>query len=330
MMDNLAFIWVLIIGFSILMYVILDGFTLGIGILLPWLNPRERDIAMSVVLPNWDGNQTWLVLGGAALYGAFPLAFSTILPILYLPLLLMVLALLFRGVAFEFHQKTKRGRKLWDNAFTLGSLSATLIQGIMLGAFVQGLVLATPNNSLQWFTPFSLFTGCALVCGYTLLGASRLILKTENGLQEKMYRLAKVCAILVGCCLIITSIWTYWVHPVLPYQPWFFKDKLWLIGSLPLIGMLSLLGLFIALAKRRQRLPYWLTIGIFLCGYTGFIISVWPNIVPYSITIEQAAAPASSLAFMLIGAAIMLPVLLFYTWYSYPIFRGKIEQTIHY
>jgi cytochrome d ubiquinol oxidase subunit II len=308
------------------MYVILDGFTLGIGILLPFLKEQERNIAMSVILPNWDGNQTWLVLGGAALYGAFPLAFSTILPILYLPLLLMVLALLFRGVAFEFHLKTKRGRKLWDGAFMLGSLSATLIQGLMLGAFVQGFEMAEPSHSLQWLTPFSLFTGCALVCGYTLLGASRLILKTQANIQAKMYLLAQFCAVLVGFCLIIASVWTYFVHPF-AIQAW---DKSGYIILLPFGAVLMLSGLFLTLAKRHEWLPYWLTIGIFLCSYTGFIISVWPNIVPYSITITQAAAPASSLTFMLVGAGIMLPVLLFYTWYSYHIFRGKIEQTISY
>ena len=193
----------------------------------------------------------------------------------------------------------------------LGSLSATLIQGIMLGAFVQGFTLTGPSHPLQWLTPFSLFTGCALVCGYTLLGASRLILKTQNGIQAKMYRLARNSAILVSCCLIIASVWTYWVHPAV-IQLWFPQDKLGLIALLPLTAIVMLIGLFIALAKQHERLPYWLTIGIFLCSYLGFIISVWPDIVPYSITIEQAAAPASSLSFMLVGAGIMLPVLLVY------------------
>jgi len=332
-MDQLALIWILIIGFSILMYVVLDGFTLGIGMLFPFLKQGERNIAMSAVLPNWDGNQTWLVLGGAALYGAFPLAFSTLLPLLYMPLLVMVIALLLRGVAFEFHLKTKRGRKLWDSAFIGGSFIATFIQGILLGAFVQGFNLndnsILPNNYLQWLTPFSVFTGSALVCGYVLLGSSRLIIKTTGVIQAKMYRLAIISAILVGVCLVVASIWTYFVRPTV-IQQWFPKEQLWSIALLPLNALAALLGLLTALYRRYEILPYWLAILIFLCSYAGFIFSVWPNIVPYSISIWQAAAPASSLSFMLIGAGIMLPVLLFYTWYSYYIFRGKIHETISY
>jgi cytochrome d ubiquinol oxidase subunit II len=332
-MIDLTLIWILIIGFGIIMYVLLDGFTLGTGMLMSFMNDYERNLAMSMILPNWDGNQTWLVLGAATLYGAFPTAFSLLLPALYLPLFIMIIALLFRGVAFEFRLKADVGRKNWDRCFIGGSLVATFIQGMLLGTFIQGFALSNnplmPISSLAWISPFSLFTGLGLVFGYCLLGAGRLVLKTEHSVQDKMYGLAKVAAILVAICAVITTIWTPFVHPLVEIR-WFHSPYFYYIAILPIIGAASMLGILFTIYKRYEALPYWLTIVVFLCSYAGFIISVWPYIIPYSMTIWQAASPHGSLLFMLVGACIMLPILLFYTWYSYRIFRGKVKDVISY
>lgn len=332
-MTDLALIWILIIGFGIFMYVLLDGFTLGTGMLMAFMNDYERNLAMSMILPNWDGNQTWLVLGAATLYGAFPQAFSTLLPLLYLPLFAMILALLFRGVAFEFRLKADQGRKNWDRCFIGGSLVATLIQGMLLGAFIQGFHLsdnpAVPLDTYEWISPFSLFTGIGLVFGYCLLGAGRLILKTEHSVQNKMYRFARISAALVALFAVLTTLWTPFVHPLVQ-QRWFDSPYLCYIAIFPIVGAAAMLGIFMGIHRRYEALPYWLTILVFLCSYGGFVISVWPYIIPYSLTIWQAASPPGSLAFMLVGAVIMLPVLLFYTWYSYRIFRGKVKDVISY
>lgn len=327
----LPLIWLAIIGFCIIMYVILDGFTLGTALLFPFLREQERDIAMSMLLPTWDGNQTWLVLGGASLYGAFPLAFSILLPVFYLPLLYLVVALLFRGVAFEFRLKAApHAKKYWDLLFIAGSLVTTLVQGYVLGNFVQGFVL---NNGLFDVRPdnilFTIMTALSLVFGYSLLGACRLILKTNGALQAKMYRLAKLLVLIVMLAIITVSIWTPFVYPRVQ-QVWFNLHYLPYLAILPAITAICFVMLLRALAKRREISPYWLAVLLFLCPYVGFIISIFPYIVPYQIDLWQAAADKSSLLFLLVGACIMLPVLLIYTGYAYRIFKGKVNETISY
>ncbi|MBL4647682.1 MAG: cytochrome d ubiquinol oxidase subunit II [Gammaproteobacteria bacterium] len=332
-MHWLPLIWIGIIGFGIIMYLILDGFTLGTGMMMPFLSTHERNLAMSAILPTWDGNQTWLVLGAATLYGAFPIAFSTILPILYLPLILMVIALLFRGVVFEFRLKSTKGVKHWDMAFIIASLTVTFIQGLILGNTVEGFplmpnVTVPPDNN--FLTPFSLFTAISLVFGYSLLGSTRLILKTEGALQQKMYRVAKVCAIALAIAMIVVSLWTPLLRDNIAAR-WFDPRYQYYLAILPTITGGLFYGLFYLLFRHRgEASPYWLSVALFVCAYIGFIISIFPYIVPYHITIFQAAAPDNTLKFLLVGGVIMLPLLLIYTGYSYHIFKGKVKDVIHY
>jgi cytochrome bd ubiquinol oxidase subunit II len=327
----LPVIWADIIGFCILMYVILDGFTLGTGMLMPWLDEHERDQAISVILPNWDGNQTWLVLGGACLYGAFPQAFGILLPLLYLPLLLMVLALLFRGVAFEFRLKSLRGKGAWDWCFIIGSVVATFVQGVILGAFIQGFDYPSMGElpSFIWLSPYTVFTGVALVFGYALLGATRLILKTEGSIGPKMQRIAKRLALLIILFALVVSIWTPFMAPSI-FINWFQPGRTWLLVLMPTLTFFIWLWLMLALHKGKEHAPFWASILIFCCCFTGFAIGVWPDIVPHHMSIWAAASPPGSLIFMLVGAVIMIPVLLIYTGYSYRIFGGKVRDLIQY
>tara|TARA_Y100000815_G_scaffold172001_1_gene156375 strand:- start:598 stop:1590 length:993 start_codon:yes stop_codon:yes gene_type:complete len=330
MMTYLPLIFIAMIGFMIIMYVVLDGFTLGTGMLLPFMAKAERDIAMSVILPTWDGNQTWLVLGAATLYGAFPMAFSLLLPALYIPLLLMVVALLFRGVVFEFRLKSTH--VAWDIIFSIASLCVTLIQGFMLATFIQGFTISQDVTVIAHtaaMTPFTAVTAVSLVCGYSLLGATRLILKTTDSIQAKMFKISITLSIFIAVAMVIVSLMTLFVHPEVK-QLWF-NQKYWLgLSILPLITGFLFLGLWYSLKKRKEILPYWLSVFIFLCPYAGFVVSVYPYIVPYHITLWQAAAPSNSLSFLLVGAVIMLPVLLIYTGYSYHIFKGKVKDVLHY
>lgn len=316
--------WLAIIGFCIIMYIILDGFTLGTGMLLIFLTADERSLATSVILPTWDGNQTWLVLGMAALYGSFPFAFSELLPALYLPLLIMVVALLLRGVVFEFRMKSDAGQARWDKIFSAAALVVTLVQGYILGTFIQGFNQdATPSI---WF---DLMTGCALVIGYSLLGATRLILKTEHSIQAKMFTIARKLSWVLIALIGVVSLWTPFIYPLVKNR-WFNPQLMPYLAILPCATLLIFIALLYCLKKRYERLPYWLTVVFFLCPYVGFLISVFPYIVPYRLTIWEAAAPTSSLTFILVGACIMLPVLLAYTFYSYRIFRGKVNEIVHY
>lgn len=324
-MDLLPLAWAFVIAFCIVMYVILDGFTLGAGMLILFLEPEERDGAMSVLLPTWDGNQTWLVLGGASLYGAFPLAFSILLPKFYLPIFLMVIALLFRGVVFEFRLKADiPHRKIWDGIFALASLIVTLIQGVVLGNFISGI-----KTDVGAIIPFTVFTGLGLIFGYCLLGSTRLILKTSGSLQNKMRYLAywSLAGVIIG--MGIASLWTPQLNPLI-YQRWFGENHWIYLMILPYISALAVAILLWGLYKKEEKLPFWCAVVLFLCAYIGFIISIFPYVVPFQQTIWQAAAPDSSLRFLLFGVIIMLPVLLLYTGYSYHIFRGKVKNVFHY
>jgi len=331
-MNNLALVWGLIIGFCIVMYVVLDGTTLGIGLILPWLSDEDRDIAMSVVLPTWDGNQTWLILGTAALYGAFPLAFSLLLPHLYLPLLLMGLALLFRGIAFEFRLKDTEHRRKWDRLFFFGSLVATIIQGRVLGHFVEGFQFTTTTllpPDVGWFESFSNFTAISLIIGYGLLGSTRLIVKSEGHLQRQMFYYAKWFAALIAIASIIASLWSPFINEHV-YQRWFDMDHWIYLAPLPIINGCAFLALIMSLQARNDMVPYWASIVLFICPFIGFVISIYPYIIPYHIPYWEAAAPQNTLRFILIGAVVMLPILVFYTSYAYWIFRGKVKHIIGY
>lgn len=333
-MTVLPIVWASIIAFCIVMYVILDGFTLGTGMLMGLTaDTQERDVMISVVLPTWDGNQTWLVLGGASLYGAFPLAFSTILPHFYLALFCMVLALLLRGVIFEFRLKSQAHKKFWDPIFIAACLIVPFIQGTILGNYVQGFVFTDGNThdigASHFLNGFAIFAGICLILGYALLGTTRLIYKTSGKLQEKMYRLAPwlATAVLIGLGLISLSM--LYVHPQVK-ERWFDPKIITWMMLPPSIMTIAYLALLRAVIKRYEYLPYAMTVLIFLCGFSGLAISLYPFLVPYQISVWEAAAPSNTLSFILVGAIIMLPVLLAYTGFSYRIFRGKVNESIHY
>lgn len=330
-MFDLPLIWAFLIASFVIIYVILDGFDLGIGILYPFIQSHsDRDIMMNSVAPFWDGNETWLVLGGASLYAAFPIAYSILLSTLYMPIMIMLAALIFRGVAFEFRFKSKKSRLLWDMSFSLGSLTAAFMQGLILGTFILGYSNSSAENSpFIWITPFSIMTGIAVICGYAMLGATWLINKTHSHIQEVMFKVAKIILPLIAGFVMIVSLWTPFTAPRL-ISIWFkYPDALYL-APLPIATFL-LLGInWLSLIYRYEKLPFMLTIAVFILCYIGFGISSWPYIVPHTITIWQAAANDKSLRFILVGALILLPVLISYSIYSYYIFRGKVDTETGY
>ena len=327
---DLAFIWAGLIAFAVLVYVILDGFDLGIGILFPFgKSERDRDMMMNSVAPVWDGNETWLVLGGGGLFAVFPLAYAIVMPALYMPINLMLLALVFRGVSFEYRWRTVRGKGIWDAAFFGGSFVAALCQGIALGALVQGIEVddrAYAGGWFDWLTPFSILTGFAVVVGYALLGATWLVLKTENELQIQMQRyswwLGAATLFLIGIVSVMTPF----------QQPEYFQRWFNLPGSLfSMIVPILMLGLtwrfFSGLNDGNDLQPFLSALGFFIVSFIGIGISFYPMMAPPSLTIWEAAAPDSSLAFALVGAVILVPIIVAYTAYAYWVFRGKMDPS---
>ena len=323
----LPLIWAGIIGLGVFMYVLMDGFDLGIGILFRFAeSEEERDVMMNTVAPVWDGNETWLVLGGGGLLAVFPLAYAIIMPALYFPILIMLIALIFRGVAFEFRFKSDH-KRLWGVAFWFGSTLATFSQGLVLGGFIQGFEVEGRNfvgGAFDWFSWFSVVIGLALVAGYGLLGATWLILKTEGETQDRFYRLARPLLVAMIAFIIIVSIWT-----PLNYQEiadrWFSWPNILFVAPVPILPAGVPLALINALAKRKEVQPFVLSLGLFLLGYLGLGISFWPNVVPPDITVWEAAAAHNSQFLLLVGVIILLPFILFYTGYSYFVFRGKVR-----
>jgi cytochrome bd ubiquinol oxidase subunit II len=324
---DLAFIWAGLIAFAVLAYVIMDGFDLGIGILFPFYRSEsDRDRMMNSVAPVWDGNETWLVLGGGGLFAVFPLAYAVIMPALYAPIIIMLLALVFRGVAFEFRWRTTRGKFLWDWAFAVGSLAATFAQGIALGTIVQGIPVADrayAGGWWNWLTLFSAFTGIALVVGYALLGAGWLIYKTDGTLQDKAYRYALVLGpatlILIG----LVSLWTPFLEP-LYMERWFSWPRMLYTIPVPLLVAMAAYFLIKSILRREELTPFLSALALFVLSFIGLGISFYPYIVPPTLTIWDAAAPDESLGFLLIGAAVLIPIILAYTAYAYWVFRGKV------
>jgi cytochrome bd ubiquinol oxidase subunit II len=330
---DLPFIWAGVIAFAVLAYVIVDGFDLGVGILFPFLKTRhDRDIAMNSIAPVWDGNETWLVLGGGGLYAAFPLAYAVVLPALYAPLIAMLLGLVFRGVAFEFRWRTERGKFLWDWAFAGGSALVALCQGIALGAFVQGIKVsgrAYGGGWYDWLTPFSLLTGVALVIGYALLGATWLVMKTTDDVQHQARRFAYASGagtiVLIG----VVSLWTPFLNPLF-MERWFAFPAILYVLPVPLAVAGATLLLFQGLRAGRDAQPFIATLALFVLSYIGLGISLYPQIVPPDITIWQAAAPDKSLSFLLIGTLILVPIIIAYMAHAYWVFRGKVDAASGY
>ena len=326
-------LWTVILGLGVFLYVLLDGFDLGVGILYGFArDSAARNLVMNSIAPIWDGNETWLVLGGIGLLAAFPLAFAIILPAVYFPILVMLLALVFRGVAFEFRFRDAPRRTFWDYAFCYGSGLATFAQGVVLGAFIEGFQTSGrefSGGSFDCFTPFSLFTGVALIFGYSLLGAGWLILKTEGALQEWARRQGRWAFIGVVVAVAAVSLWTPLMQAQIA-QRWFSWPDIALLSPVPVATLAVAVWEWRALRGVSEAAPFIAAILLFALSYLGLAISLWPMIVPYKFTLWEAASSPNTQAFLAIGTLFLLPVILMYTGWSYWVFRGKVRADIGY
>ena len=327
----LPIIWAVILIAAITIYVVLDGFDLGIGMLFAVeRHEGRRDVMVNTIAPVWDGNETWMVLGGATLYGVFPGAYSTLLPAFYLPIVLMLVALIFRGVAFEFRIMTRgTGReKLWDGGFMIGSGIAAFCQGAILGGVVQGIKVvdgAFVGSSMDWLTPFSVLCGLAVMCGYALLGATWLIWRTTDVLEASCRKWAKLLAIGLFVCIVAVSLWTPMLHA--PYlRRWTEWPNIVFVAPVPLLVIALGFLLTIGLRRGHSKGPFLCALGWFFLCLSGLGITVWPYAVPPGLTLWDVSSPPSSQFFQLVGTVILLPIILTYTVYSYRVFRGKVTD----
>ena len=326
---DLTVIWAGIIVFAIVMYVVMDGFDLGIAILFTRFKVgTERNTAMNSIAPVWDGNETWLVLGGGGLMAAFPLGYAIILPALYAPMIAMLLGLVFRGVAFEFRWRDPSHRASWDAGFCMGSIIATFAQGVTLGALLQGIKIggrAYAGGYWDWLTPFSVLTGASLVVGYALLGACWLIWKTSGTVHAEACRFARVLAPGLLAAIAAVSIYTPFLNTKY-YETWFTWPGMGALAVMPLgVAAIGLL-LYRSIGKGRDFAPFALTLSLFGLSLLGLGISMWPDIIPSRLSIWDAAAPKSSQVFMLVGACVLVPLILAYTSWAYWVFRGKVAE----
>jgi cytochrome bd ubiquinol oxidase subunit II len=326
---DLTMIWAFIIAFAVFVYVVMDGFDLGLGILFPlFANKSDRDVIMNSVAPVWDGNETWLVLGGGGLMAAFPLAYAVLMPALYTPMIAMLVGLIFRGVAFEFRWRTtQNGRNRWDLAFAGGSVLAALAQGIALGAILQGIHVEGRQYAggwWDWLTPFSILTGLCLLVGYALLGATWLVMKTEREVRDRAYRLSWALVFAMLGAIGAVSIATPFLS-VQYAQRWFTWPNVILTAPVPIAVAVVTAMLLRSLANRQDYRPFFLSLALFALSYAGLGISMYPYIVPQSITIWQAASPRTSQIFMLFGVSVLIPLILAYTAWAYWVFRGKVR-----
>ncbi|MEP4052683.1 MAG: cytochrome d ubiquinol oxidase subunit II [Litorimonas sp.] len=325
----LAYAWAGLLAIAVYIYVVLDGFDLGLGILYPFFKKKEdRDLLMNTVAPVWDGNETWLVLGGGGLFAAFPMAYAVLMPALYVPIIAMLLALVFRGVAFEYRWRTKRWLKYWDLAFIGGSVVAAFSQGIALGALLQGVVVdgrAYGGGWWDWLTPFSLLCGVAVVAGYGLLGATWLIMKTGDDVQARARKLGWFFGLATIGFIGAVSLATPFLD-VNYYSRWFEMPGLFVTIPMPLvIGALAITLLASMRAQHREYRPFILSLLLFALCFVGLGISMFPYIVPPHVTILDAATPYRSQIFMFVGACVLIPVILGYTAFAYWVFRGKVD-----
>jgi cytochrome d ubiquinol oxidase subunit II len=330
---NFVPVWTLILGAGIFFYVLLDGFDLGVGMLYNFMpDTRSRNLVMNAIAPVWDGNETWLVLGGVALLAAFPLAFAILIPALYFPILVMLLALVFRGVAFEFRFRDVEHKTFWDHGFFYGSLIATMAQGMMLGAFIQGFKVegrVFAGGALDFLTPFSVLTGIALVFGYALLGAGWLVLKTEDDIQARARRYGRVCLAVVVIAIVVVSLWTPLASDAV-FNRWFSWPNILILSPVPIATAVVAVATWRALSGASQFGGFVGAVGLFALSYIGMTISLFPMIVPHHFTLTQAASPPGTQAFLLVGTLFLLPVILFYSGWSYWVFRGKVRADVGY
>ncbi len=316
----------LLLGFAVLMYTVMDGFDLGIGIMLPWQRDAGlRDQMIHSIAPVWDGNETWLVLGGVLLLAAFPLAFATLLPALYVPVMLMLLGLIFRGVAFEFRFKTKRGRQAWDIAFASGSALAAFAQGLMLAAVIDGRL---PNDGSIRLSIFSLFCAFGLMAGYGLLGLTWLHWRGDQALRNWAAKAGRRTLIGMALFLSLISLWTPLLHADIAAR-WFSLPLMFVLLPIPLATGWLLWRIDHGLRHGQRKTPFFATVAVFCLGFVGLLVSLFPWLVPGQLDLWQAAAAPGSLRFMLIGVLLLLPMILGYTYWSYRVFRGPIETAYH-
>jgi cytochrome d ubiquinol oxidase subunit II len=322
-------IWAALIGTAVALYVILDGFDLGVGILFPYAaHERERDQMMNSVAPFWDGNETWLVLGGGGLWVAFPHAYAVIMPALYLPVIVMLLALVFRGVAFEFRWVAATSKRYWNFAFAAGSTVAALCQGIILGGLLQGIRVENgvfAGGPLDWATPFALMCGVAVIIGYALLGATWLVMKTDGAVAARSRAQAKRLLFGVLACMAVVSLWTPLAFERIAAR-WFSTPNIYFLWPVPVLAAMTAGLAWRWLDRGREALPFFASILLFLLGYIGLVISNYPYLVPPTLTVWQAAAAPASQKFMLAGTLPLLPVVLGYVVFVYWIFRGKVRE----
>jgi cytochrome d ubiquinol oxidase subunit II len=323
----LPVVWFAIIGFAVLMYVLMDGFVLGIGILSLFAeDERQLDHMMTTAAPIWDGNETWLVLGGAGLLAAFPKAYSIMLSALYLPVLLMLVALVLRGVSFEFRFKATTSKRIWGVCFAAGSIAAGFAQGLMLGAIVEGMPLQGGKylgGAFAWFSPFSMLTAVAVVFGYALLGCTWLIMKTQGALQNVVYALTRPLVVVVIAFMGLVSTWLPFLSSQVMAR-WFEGGNFLWLSPVPLLALANAVWLWRAVVRRAEYMPFILALTFFALGFAGLVLGLWPNLLPPDLSIWKAAAPPASQGFVLAGTLIMLPAVLGYTWWSYSVFRGKV------
>jgi len=336
---DLPLIWAGLIAVGVLMYVLLDGFDLGIGVLFPFARSKsDRDVMMNTVAPVWDGNETWLVLGGGGLLAAFPLAYSVIMPALYLPVLLMLAGLILRGVAFEFRFRARnRGRPFWTAMFTVGSVLAAVAQGLILGGFIQGISVEDgrfAGGVFDWLTPYTLLVAAGLVCGYALLGATWLMIKTTDDLHGDARRWSGMLGVLTALFLAAVSLATLLVHPVTAAR-WGWTgtldiDRFAPLSPIPLLGLGGLAILGSGVQRGSHVWPFVGALLLFLSGYLGLAVGFFPYVAPYALDFRAAAAPDNALALMLAGALVTLPLILGYTVWVYWVFRGKVDAAAGY
>ena len=328
-MMDLTVIWAFIIAFAVFAYVVMDGFDLGIGILFPTFDVgRERDRAMNSIAPVWDGNETWLVLGGGGLFAAFPLAYAVILPATYPLIIAMLLGLVFRGVAFEYRWRDPGHRRLWDAAFTGGSLVAAMAQGMTLGALLQGIEVidrAYAGSWFDWLTPYTLLCGLGVVAGYALLGSTWLIWKLDGPGQAHARKLALRSALATIVLMGAVSLYNVFLNAEYA-ERWLTAPEIYFAAPVPILTAIIALSMIQAIRKARNSKPFWLSIALFFFGMAGLGVTMWPYVVPPGVTIWDAAAPERSQVFMLIGVAITLPLIIAYTAWAYWVFRGKVAD----
>jgi cytochrome d ubiquinol oxidase subunit II len=330
---DLVPLWAAILSLAVLMYVLLDGFDLGVGMLFFFRrHDEDRDLMVATVAPVWDFNETWLILGGGGLLAVFPLAFAIIIPAVYFPILLMLLGLLFRGVAFEFRDAPAARKRLWNVAFAYGSLIATFAQGVVLGNFIRGFPVvgrSYAGTSWDWFAPFPLLTGVGLMVGYCLLGATWLVMKTEGELQHWARGIARWFLLGLLVFIVMVSIWTPLAQARIA-ERWFSYPNLLLFSPVPLLTAALALLLWRSLEQGRDVLPFVCAMGLFFLAYTGLIISLWPYVAPPSVTLWDAATAPMSQQFLMVGTMFLLPVILLYVFWSYWVFRGKVKAGVGY